>query len=183
MNDAVTSLMARARTELDAAGVLAREGFPDQATSRAYYAAFFAAEAALLSLGETRSKHSGVIATFGRLVVKEGGFAPATARGSTRRAGTRCRLWRWRAPSSMRSPVGSPIDKREHPAAKPRRCRRSPAGDHRARPPRPPATPWGRRRHGDADLHRPSPCAGTGWRASIQGHLGLSPPGPSRPAT
>ncbi len=56
--------------------MLSDGGFPDQATSRAYYAAFFAAEAALLSLGETRSKHSGVIAAFGRLVVKEGGFNP-----------------------------------------------------------------------------------------------------------
>jgi uncharacterized protein (UPF0332 family) len=36
-----------------------------------------AAEAALLTLGETRSKHSGVVAAFGRVVVKEGGFDPA----------------------------------------------------------------------------------------------------------
>lgn len=79
MTDPVESLQRRVRTELDAAGVLAREGFSDQATSRAYYAAFFAAEAALLSLGETRSKHSGVIAAFGRLVVKDGGLDPEVA--------------------------------------------------------------------------------------------------------
>ena len=71
------ALLARARTELDAARVLLQAGFSDQATSRAYYAAFFAAEAALLELGESRSKHSGVIAAFGRLVVKDGGFDPA----------------------------------------------------------------------------------------------------------
>jgi predicted nucleotidyltransferase len=47
--------------------------FSAQATSRAYYAAFYAAEAALLSLGETRSKHSGVLSAFGLLVVKQGG--------------------------------------------------------------------------------------------------------------
>lgn len=81
MNEPVESLQRRVRTELDAAGVLAREGFSDQATSRAYYAAFFAAEAALLALGETRSKHSGVIAAFGRLVVKEGGLDPEVAGG------------------------------------------------------------------------------------------------------
>lgn len=46
----------------------------EQADSRAYYAAFYAAEAALLALGEARSKHSGLMAAFGRLVVKEGGF-------------------------------------------------------------------------------------------------------------
>lgn len=80
MNTPVASLMARARTEIDAAGVIADAGFSDQATSRVYYAAFFAAEAALLSLGETRSKHSGVIAAFGRMVVKDGRFDPDIAR-------------------------------------------------------------------------------------------------------
>lgn len=40
--------------------------------SRAYYAAFFAAEAALLSIGESRSKHSGVISAFGQLLVHAG---------------------------------------------------------------------------------------------------------------
>ena len=44
--------------------------------SLAYYAAFFAAEGALLALGETRSKHSGVISAFGQLVIKGGGFRP-----------------------------------------------------------------------------------------------------------
>jgi uncharacterized protein len=68
------ALLARARTELDAARVLASAGFADQAISRAYYGAFYAAEAALLTSGETRSKHSGVVAAFGRVVVREGGF-------------------------------------------------------------------------------------------------------------
>jgi uncharacterized protein len=51
-------------------------GFGDQAVSRAYYAAFYAAEAALLSIDQTRSKHSGVLAAFGRLIVRDGGFDP-----------------------------------------------------------------------------------------------------------
>ncbi|MGH8935864.1 MAG: HEPN domain-containing protein [Acidimicrobiia bacterium] len=66
--------LARCREEIAAAEILAREGFPAQAVSRAYYAAFFAAEAALLSLGETRSRHAGVISAFGQLVVKDQGL-------------------------------------------------------------------------------------------------------------
>lgn len=65
--------MGRARQELGAADLLARNGFGAQAVSRAYYAAFYAAEAALSSLGETRAKHSGVISAFGLLLVRERG--------------------------------------------------------------------------------------------------------------
>lgn len=78
-DDRGSALLARARTELDAARTLQAARFPMQATSRAYYGAFYAAEAALLSLGETRSKHSGVLSAFGLKVVKEGGFDPALA--------------------------------------------------------------------------------------------------------
>ena len=84
MSDRTSALVGRAHTELDAARTLADAGFADQATSRAYYAAFYAAEAALLALGETRSKQSGVISAFGRLVVKEHGF-DASAGGELRR--------------------------------------------------------------------------------------------------
>jgi uncharacterized protein (UPF0332 family) len=65
--------LARAHEELAVARVLAEAGFPAQAVSRAYYAAFHAAEGALLQLGETRSKPGGVIAAFIRLVVQQGG--------------------------------------------------------------------------------------------------------------
>lgn len=68
--------LSRARTEIGAARLLLSNGFADQATSRAYYAAFYAAEAALRLLGEARSSHSGVISAFGKLAVKEGGFDP-----------------------------------------------------------------------------------------------------------
>jgi uncharacterized protein (UPF0332 family) len=54
-------------------------GFTDQAASRAYYAAFYAAEAGLLRLGETRSSHAGLISAFGSLVVKKGDFEPGIA--------------------------------------------------------------------------------------------------------
>lgn len=72
--------MTRRRRELEAARFLADGGFLEQAVSRAYYAAFYAAEEALLALGETRSKHSGVIAAFERLVVHEGGVDPSVGR-------------------------------------------------------------------------------------------------------
>lgn len=72
--------IARARQEIEAARVLVERGFPLQAVSRAYYSALYATEEALLALGETRSSHSGVIAAFIRLVVRESGFDDATAR-------------------------------------------------------------------------------------------------------
>lgn len=84
MSDRVEALLARARTELDAARTLESAGFPAQAVSRAYYGAFYAAEAALLRLGETRSKHSGVLSAFGLMVIKEGGF-DSTLGGELRR--------------------------------------------------------------------------------------------------
>jgi uncharacterized protein (UPF0332 family) len=62
------------RRELDAARHLLEGGFPAQSVSRSYFAAFRAAKAALDTFGETRSKHAGVIAEFGRRLVKEEGM-------------------------------------------------------------------------------------------------------------
>lgn len=73
-------LRDRARQEVDAAALLADGGFAAQAISRAYFATLYAAEAALLRFGETRSKHAGVIAAFNRLVVREHGFPVDEAR-------------------------------------------------------------------------------------------------------
>jgi uncharacterized protein (UPF0332 family) len=61
----------RAHQELEAARLLTQAGFGPQAVSRAYYAAFYAAEAVLLELGVTRSKHSVVIAAFIRHVLHD----------------------------------------------------------------------------------------------------------------
>jgi uncharacterized protein len=72
--------LARSRREIEAARLLTENDFGAQAVSRAYYAAFYAAEQALGSLGESRSKHSGVIAAFGRLVVREGGLEEEVGR-------------------------------------------------------------------------------------------------------
>lgn len=72
--------LSRAHQELAVGRVLIADGFPAQAVSRAYYAAFYAAETALLVLGEARSKHSGVISAFHRLVVHGEGLDPDTGR-------------------------------------------------------------------------------------------------------
>jgi len=79
LTDRVAVLLGRARQEVGAARALAVAGFELQSVSRAYFGVFYAAEAALVSLAETRSKHSAVIAAFGRLVVKQGGMNPDTA--------------------------------------------------------------------------------------------------------
>jgi uncharacterized protein len=63
----------RARQELAAATLLSANGFAAQAVSRSYYAALYAAETALASIGETRAKHSGVVAAFALLLVRERG--------------------------------------------------------------------------------------------------------------
>jgi uncharacterized protein (UPF0332 family) len=72
--------LARSREELAAARLLAGEGFEAQAVSRAYFAAFFAAETALLALGETRSKHAGVISAFVHRLVRDGQLEEETGR-------------------------------------------------------------------------------------------------------
>lgn len=64
--------LERCWEELAAARLLAGKGFEAQAVSRAYFAAFFAAEAALMALGETRSKHSEVVSAFVRLLIRGG---------------------------------------------------------------------------------------------------------------
>lgn len=69
------SLMERARRSLRSARNLLDDGDHDFAISRAYYAMFYGATAALLSQGIKRAKHSGVIAAFGLHLVKSGKFA------------------------------------------------------------------------------------------------------------
>jgi uncharacterized protein (UPF0332 family) len=78
--DPIGDGIARARQELDAARLLADNGFGAQAVSRAYYAAFYAAEAALLAIGETRSKHSGVVAAFSQFLVRQEGLDQRSGR-------------------------------------------------------------------------------------------------------
>lgn len=64
--------LAKAREKLKAAEVLLGNGLEADAISRAYYAMFTAARAALALKQIDRVKHSGVISAFNREFVKEG---------------------------------------------------------------------------------------------------------------
>jgi uncharacterized protein (UPF0332 family) len=80
----VEQLMRRGREELRAARVLLDAGFQSQALSRAYLAAFNAASAALVTVGEKPLTRTGVISAFGRRVVREGGLDHEVGRGLRR---------------------------------------------------------------------------------------------------
>lgn len=64
--------MQKAYQTLAAADHNYNEGFYETAVNRAYYAAFYAATALLEAVGETRSKHSGVLAAFAQHFIKTG---------------------------------------------------------------------------------------------------------------
>ena len=66
------SQLERAETSLQAAKKLLENDYYDIAASRAYYVAFYASSALLLSTGIDPSKHSGVIAAIHRDFVKTG---------------------------------------------------------------------------------------------------------------
>jgi hypothetical protein len=64
--------LEKARAKLRVARDLAQRGEWDDAVSRAYYAAFHAAQAALLTEGQRGETHQGVLTLFGLLLVKTG---------------------------------------------------------------------------------------------------------------
>ena len=68
----IAANLDRAESSLDSARVLLSAGHPDEAASRAYYAAFYAATAVLLREGLDFGKHSGVIAAVHQRLVKTG---------------------------------------------------------------------------------------------------------------
>ncbi|AEA28755.1 HEPN domain protein [Pseudonocardia dioxanivorans CB1190] len=72
--------MQRAHEEIDAATLLLDNGFTTQALSRAFHAAYHAAETALLVLGETRGDYSDVVSAFVRRVVRERALDPEAGR-------------------------------------------------------------------------------------------------------
>ena len=65
-------LLHEARDSISAARSLLQIGYPKYAASRAYYAMFYAAQALLEGEGLSFSKHSAVIAAFGREFVQTG---------------------------------------------------------------------------------------------------------------
>ena len=68
----IKELWKKAQQSLEAAELLLEKGYYDFAVSRGYYAMFYAAEAALLSRGLSFSKHSAVVAAFGKHFVSPG---------------------------------------------------------------------------------------------------------------
>jgi uncharacterized protein (UPF0332 family) len=59
-------LLQRAKESLAAAKLMMKEGMPNIAASRAYYAMFYIAEMLLLRVGLVYSSHSAVIAAYGK---------------------------------------------------------------------------------------------------------------------
>jgi uncharacterized protein (UPF0332 family) len=72
VEDVGQDLLERAQESCDAAEFLLQGGYPGFAASRAYYAMFYVAEALLDSKGLSFSRHSAVIAAFGREFCKTG---------------------------------------------------------------------------------------------------------------
>jgi uncharacterized protein (UPF0332 family) len=68
----IAANLERAEQSIRAAQELTAGGFYDFAASRAYYAAFYAATAALLGEGLGLNKHSGVIAAIHQRFIKTG---------------------------------------------------------------------------------------------------------------
>ena len=78
------SMLSKSRRSLKAAQSHLNETDYDFAASRAYYAAFYAMEAALLSQGVTCSTHGGVLATFSARFIKTGMFPTEFGAKATR---------------------------------------------------------------------------------------------------
>jgi len=76
MNEDVQELLEKAGQSIGAAELLLKDGYIDFAASRAYYAMFYAVEALLLSRNLAFSKHSAVIAAFGKEFAKTGTIDP-----------------------------------------------------------------------------------------------------------
>ncbi len=68
----IKALIKKAEKSLLAAKLLHEKGYFSFSISRSYYCMFYCAEALLYSIGLSFSKHSGVIANFGKEFVKTG---------------------------------------------------------------------------------------------------------------
>lgn len=77
---AIPAVVSKAKQKLAAARDLLAAGHWDDASSRAYYAAFHAVTAVLLARGLTFSSHGQLIGAFNRECVKTGEFTRADSR-------------------------------------------------------------------------------------------------------
>ena len=81
IQDLITTQIEKSRKKLDAGKTLLREGFIDDAISRAYYSMFHAASAVLLSEGITVESHSALKTMFGLHFIKTGRIEKSTVIG------------------------------------------------------------------------------------------------------
>ena len=70
----ISDLIKKAKDSLEAAESLVKDGFYDFSASRTYYAMFYTTEAVLLTKNLSFSKHTAVIAGFGKEFIKAGVF-------------------------------------------------------------------------------------------------------------
>ena len=78
------ALLAAAEAKLRAADLLLAEGLPDDAASRAYYAAFHAVSALHLAQGNAFSSHAQLIGRFNKDFIRTGRLPAEFARTLTR---------------------------------------------------------------------------------------------------
>jgi uncharacterized protein (UPF0332 family) len=76
MNEQIRVILEKADRSLEAAKLLAAQGYLDFAAARAYYAMFYVAEALLLERDLSFSSHAAVIANFGKEFSKTREFDP-----------------------------------------------------------------------------------------------------------
>lgn len=76
-NAEIPGLIKKAKESLEASKELLQGGHPDFSASRSYYAMFYAVQALLLTKNLAFSKHSAVIAAFGKEFIKSN-LLPAT---------------------------------------------------------------------------------------------------------
>lgn len=76
MTNEQREFLLKAQQSLEASKLLLFNNYLDYATSRAYYSMFYIAEAFLEGEGLSFSKHSAVIAAFGREFAKPGRVSP-----------------------------------------------------------------------------------------------------------
>lgn len=79
----ITANLERGVSTLQAAKILLKSGFPNDAASRAYYAAFHAATALLLSKNLSFGSHAGVLRAINLNFVKTGQLPRDLGRVST----------------------------------------------------------------------------------------------------
>jgi uncharacterized protein len=104
----------RSREELEAARKLVESGFPRQAISRAYYAAFYAARAALEAAGEQSPKtHSGMRSRFSDLARSTPALGPDIGR-SLSQLGTDRTEADYDEPTMTAEEANAAIDKARH---------------------------------------------------------------------